>query len=49
LRDELADTGLYQRDPDRAIALHARDTAIEEKLMQVLDRWSALSAREGKT
>jgi ABC transport system ATP-binding/permease protein len=49
LRDELSDNGLYQRDPDRAIALHARDTAIEEKLMQVLDRWSALSAREGKT
>jgi ABC transport system ATP-binding/permease protein len=48
LRDELADTGLYQRDPDRAIALHTRDTAIEEQLMQVLDRWSALSARDGK-
>ncbi len=45
LREELADGSLYQRDADRAVALHARDASIEDELMQALDRWTTLSAR----
>jgi len=45
LREELADSSLYQRDAHRAVALHARDSAIEEALLQSLERWTALSAR----
>ncbi len=45
LREELADSSLYQRDTNRAVALHARDSAIEESLLQSLERWTALSAR----
>ncbi|HQZ07554.1 MAG TPA: ATP-binding cassette domain-containing protein [Burkholderiaceae bacterium] len=48
LREELEDSSLYQRDADRAVALHARDTSIEEELMQALDRWTALSARSSQ-
>ena len=48
LREELEDSSLYQRDADRAVTLHARDTSIEEELMQALDRWTALSARSSK-
>ena len=47
LRAELADTGIYQRDAQRAAALHARDAAIEDELMQALDRWEALGAIAG--
>jgi ABC transport system ATP-binding/permease protein len=45
LRAELADGGLYSSDPQRAHALHARDAAIEEDLMAVLERWEALASR----
>lgn len=45
LRDGLADGQLYMDDPVRAGQLHARDAAIEEELMQALERWEALSAR----
>ena len=45
LREELADSSLYQRDANRAVALHARDSAIEEALLQSLERWTVLSAR----
>ncbi|MEO8542328.1 MAG: ATP-binding cassette domain-containing protein [Burkholderiaceae bacterium] len=45
LREELADNSLYQRDPDRAITLHTRDSSIEEQLMKALERWTALSTR----
>ncbi len=43
LRAELADPALYQRDANRATALHARDGAIEAELMVALERWEALS------
>ncbi len=46
LRDALADGGLYSRDPQRAVELHARDAAIEDELMAALTRWEALSARQ---
>lgn len=46
LRDALADGGLYSRDPQRAVELHARDAAIEDELMTALTRWEALSARQ---
>ena len=46
LRDALADGGLYSRDPQRAVELHARDVAIEDELMTALTRWEALSARQ---
>jgi len=48
LRAELEDGTLYQRDAVRATSLHARDTEIEEALMQLLHRWDALSARQAK-
>jgi ATP-binding cassette subfamily F protein uup len=47
LRAELADTGIYQRDAQRAAVLHARDAAIEDELMQALERWEALGAVAG--
>jgi len=45
LRQELADGALYARDAQRAAALHSRDAAIEEELMDALTRWEELSAR----
>ncbi len=45
LRQELVDASLYIRDAQRAAALHSRDAAIEEELMDALTRWDALSAR----
>ena len=47
LRAELADTSIYQRDAQRAAVLHARDAAIEDELMQALERWEALGAVSG--
>ncbi|RRD58005.1 ATP-binding cassette domain-containing protein [Comamonadaceae bacterium OH2545_COT-014] len=44
IRAELADGSLYQSDLPKAIALQARDTAIEEELMAALERWEQLSA-----
>lgn len=49
LRAELQDGSLYQHDATRAIALHTRDTEIEETLMQSLQRWDELSARQTNT
>jgi len=48
LRAELEDDSLYQRNAARATELHARDAEIEEALMQNLQRWDALSARQAK-
>ncbi len=48
LRAELEDGSLYQRDAERASTLHRRDAQIEEILMQSLQRWDALSARQAK-
>lgn len=44
LRNELADGSIYSRDAQRAAALHARDAAIEEELMQALERWEELGS-----
>ena len=49
LRAELADTNIYQRDAQRAAALHTRDAAIEDELMQALERWEELGAIAGPT
>ena len=49
LRAELEDGSLYQRDASRAVALHTRDAQIEEALMQLLQRWDELSARQAKS
>lgn len=45
IRNALADGGIYASDPPRAAALHERDAAIEEELMQALERWEELGAR----
>jgi len=42
LRAALADGTLYQSDLQRAIALQARDTAIDAELTEALERWAAL-------
>jgi ATP-binding cassette subfamily F protein uup len=40
----LADGSLYAQDPLRAAALGARRAAIEDELLQALERWEALGA-----
>ena len=45
VRAELASADLYQRDPARAAQLYARDTAIERRMLDDMERWEALSAR----
>ena len=42
IRAQLADGTLYQSDLPKAIALQARDSAIEEELLHALERWEAL-------
>lgn len=42
--EALADGSLFGADPARATALTARHTAIEDELMQALERWETLSA-----
>jgi ATP-binding cassette subfamily F protein uup len=44
LQAALADGSLYQSDLERAIALQARDGAIEEELTLALARWTELEA-----
>ncbi|MFT3779486.1 MAG: ATP-binding cassette domain-containing protein [Ottowia sp.] len=44
IRAALADGTLYQSDLQRAIALQARDTAIDDELTAALERWAALEA-----
>lgn len=44
IRSLLADGSLYQSDLQRAIELQARDTAIEDELMNALERWEELSS-----
>ncbi|HRQ03674.1 MAG TPA: ATP-binding cassette domain-containing protein, partial [Ottowia sp.] len=43
IRDKLADGTLYQSDLQQAIALQARDSAIDEELTVALERWEALA------
>ena len=45
VRDQLADSSIYQRDPGLAQQLFKRDAEIDDLLMQALERWEALSAR----
>ena len=45
VRAELASADLYQRNPERAAQLYARDATIEEKMLGDMERWEALSAR----
>ena len=42
---ELADGGVYARDPRRGADLAARHAQIEDELMAALERWEALGAR----
>ncbi len=44
LRAALADGALYQSDLARAIALQARDSAIDDELTAALERWAELEA-----
>lgn len=44
IRAALSDGTLYKTDLARAIALQARDTDIEETLMQALERWEELGS-----
>ena len=44
VRATLADGALYQSDLARAIALQARDGAIDEALTAALERWAELES-----
>ena len=44
IQQAMADPHLYASDPGKAVQLHQRDAAIEEALLQALERWEALSA-----
>jgi ATP-binding cassette subfamily F protein uup len=43
--ERLASASLYTHEPQRVGELQARYAAIEDELMQALERWEALSAR----
>ena len=47
LRAELADGGLYGRDPDRANHLYRRDAEVDAEMLAAMERWDQLSARQG--
>jgi len=44
IHEALADGRMYADDPERAMQLAARSTAIEDELMAVLERWEELGA-----
>ena len=44
LRQTLAEPDIYTRDPLGAAQLHERDAAIEDELMQCLERWEELGS-----
>ncbi|MDI9332604.1 MAG: ATP-binding cassette domain-containing protein [Alphaproteobacteria bacterium] len=44
LRSALADPEIYTRDPMGAARMHERDAAIEEELIQCLERWEELGS-----
>ncbi len=44
LHEQLASAELYAKEPQRAPQLHARVEAIEDELLQALERWETLSA-----
>jgi ATP-binding cassette subfamily F protein uup len=43
VRETLADSSLYTKDPTRATELYKRDAAIDEELLNALARWEELS------
>jgi len=45
IHERLASGELYSKTPEQVPALQARNEAIEEELMQALERWEALSPR----
>jgi ATP-binding cassette subfamily F protein uup len=45
LHERLASAELYSREPQQVPVLQARAEAIEELLMQCLERWEALAGR----
>ena len=49
LRGELADSGLYLRDPARARQIYTRDAVIDEELVAALEQWDALSRKQSGT
>jgi ATP-binding cassette subfamily F protein uup len=44
LRAALAEPDIYTRDPMGAARMHERDAAIEEELLQCLERWEELGS-----
>jgi ATP-binding cassette subfamily F protein uup len=44
IRQQLNDASIYTRDPQRAADLHARDAAIDEDMLGLLERQEALTA-----
>ncbi|MEY2620890.1 MAG: hypothetical protein RIT26_710 [Pseudomonadota bacterium] len=44
LRQTLAEPDIYTRDPMGAARMHERDAAIEDELMQCLERWEELGS-----
>jgi ATP-binding cassette subfamily F protein uup len=45
LAERLADAGFYTREPQNVAAAQARVAAIEDELLQALERWEALGTR----
>jgi ATP-binding cassette subfamily F protein uup len=45
LQARLASSALYVNEPQAVPALHARHEAIENELLEALERWEALAAR----
>ncbi len=45
ITEKLADTGLYQSQPDEVKALQARFAEIDEEMLQALARWEELEAK----
>ncbi len=45
LAERLADAGFYSREPQNVPAAQARVAAIDDELLQALERWEALGAR----
>ncbi len=44
IHEQLASGDLYSKTPEQVPALQARNEAIEEELMQALERWEALGS-----
>jgi ATP-binding cassette subfamily F protein uup len=44
IREALADSNLFAKDPAKATAMFARDAQIDEALLKALERWEQLSA-----